>query len=190
MLDWPHSPVHRFAEAGTYILTGATHHKRLLFSDARRLDLLHESILTTASECSIELQSWSAFPNHYHLVAECPSGSLSRFVRRLHSTTALSLNAIDGERGRRVWYQCWDTAITNERSWIARMRYVIENPVRHGLVRVATTYPWCSASWFERTARPSLYETVMHFPIDRVGVVDHFEVPELSSIRESDGREG
>ena len=70
------------------------------------------------------------------------------------------------------------------------MRYVIENPVRHGLVKVANAYPWCSASWFERTARSSLYETVMHFPIDRVGVVDHFDVPGMSSIRESDGREG
>ena len=105
MLDWPHSPVHRFAEAGTYILTGATHHKRLLFRDARRLDLLHESILSVASDCSIGLQSWSAFPNHYHLVAECPSGSLSRFVRRLHSTTALSLNALDEARGCRVWFE-------------------------------------------------------------------------------------
>jgi len=186
MPDWPHSPVHRFDEGGTYIVTGATLHKQLLFRDARRLDLLHDSILSLSSTFSIELQSWSVFSNHYHLVAECPSESLGRFVRRLHSATACALNALDGERGRRVWFQCWDTAITNERSWLARMRYVIENPVRHGLVRVATAYPWCSASWFERTARSSLYETVMRFPIDRVSVVDQFEVPELEFSLESE----
>lgn len=190
MLDWPHSPVHHFDAAGTYILTGATLHKQLLFRDERRLDMLHQSILSEASSCSIDLQSWSAFPNHYHLVADCPSGSLARFVRRLHSSTAIALNALDGARGRRVWFQCWDTAITNERSWLARMRYVIENPVKHGLVRVATSYRWCSASWFERTASSSFFATVMNFPIDRVAVVDHFEVSEIQAPPESDGLEG
>jgi len=29
-----------------------------------------------------------------------------------------------------------------------------ENPCRYGLVPVASSYPWCSAGWFERTATP------------------------------------
>ena len=176
MPDWPHSPVHRFSERGTYILTAGTLNKELLFSDARRLDLLNDTIVSIASSMSIDLQSWSAFANHYHIVAEFPENLLRSFVQKLHSRSAIALNAIDGARGRKVWFQYWDTLITNERSWLARMRYVIENPVRHGLVADASDYRWCSAAWFEATAHPSLFDSVMRFPIERVSVRDPFDL--------------
>ena len=179
MPDWPHSPVHRFAETGTYIITAGTLRREHLFSDARRLDLLHESILSVAQAHSVELQSWSVFSNHYHLVANSAGDQLRSFVNRLHSTTAVALNSLDEARGRRVWFQYWDTMIRNERSWLARLRYVMENPVRHGLVSDATKYRWCSASWFECTAKPSLFATVNSFPIDRVSIVDSFEVDQI-----------
>jgi hypothetical protein len=40
----------------------------------------------------------------------------------------------------------------------------------------AEEYPWCSASWFARTARPSFVSTVRNMKIDRVKVFDEFEV--------------
>jgi len=79
-----------------------------------------------------------------------------------------------------VWFQYWDTMITNERSWLARMRYVIENPVRHGLAADASDYRWCSAAWFKATAHPSLFDDVMRFPIERVNVCDPFELESRS----------
>jgi putative transposase len=53
---------------------------------------------------------------------------------------------------------------------------VHQNPVRHGLVAVANQYPWCSASWFERTARPAQVKTVYGFKIDKLKVLDDYEV--------------
>ncbi|MCM2314088.1 MAG: transposase, partial [Thermoanaerobaculia bacterium] len=159
----------------TYILTAGTFHKDLLFSDTRRLDLLNDTIISIASSMSIDLQSWSVFANHYHLVAELPENLLRSFVQKLHSRSAIALNAIDGTQGRKVWLQYWDPLITNERSWLARMRYVIENLVRHGFVADASDYRWCSAAWSEATAHPSLFDSVMHFPIERVSVRDPFD---------------
>jgi len=75
-----------------------------------------------------------------------------------------------------VWFQYWETLLTNERAYLARLHYVHENAVHHGIVRSAASYPWCSAAWFERSARPAFRKTVLRFPCDRVSVPDEFEV--------------
>jgi hypothetical protein len=43
------------------------------------------------------------------------------------------------------------------------------------VVRNAENYPWCSAAWFARHARPAFFKTVRGFKIDRVNVPDDFE---------------
>jgi putative transposase len=53
---------------------------------------------------------------------------------------------------------------------------VHRNAVRHGLVRVAADYPWCSASWFERTATKAQVATIYRFKTDRVNVPDEYDV--------------
>lgn len=48
--------------------------------------------------------------------------------------------------GRRVWYRNWQTRLTFDRSILARTAYVHFNPIKHGLVKQAEDYPFCSAS--------------------------------------------
>jgi len=176
MFQWPHSPSHAVNERGTYIVTAATYGKRPVFGTKERLTLLCEELLRNCSECGWRLQAWAVFPNHYHFVAE--SGSvepLRVLIRRLHSKTAHEVNALDGVAGRQVWFQYWDTRITNQRSYMARLRYVHENAVHHGIVKRAANYAWCSAGWFERKASPAFRGTVLAFPCDRIRVPDSFE---------------
>jgi putative transposase len=139
--------------------------------------MLCGTLLECCSTENWDLQAWCAFPNHYHLIAssDCP-GSLRKVISTLHSLTAHSINKLDGTPGRRIWYQYWDSLISNQRSYFARLRYVHENAVRHGIVRRASNYPWCSASWFERIGRPAFRNTVLAFPCDRVRVPDPFPV--------------
>jgi putative transposase len=65
--------------------------------------------------------------------------------------------------------------LTFEKSYLARLNYVHQNAVKHGLVRIANQYPWCSAAWFERTATPAQVETIYSFKTDKVRVFDEFE---------------
>ncbi len=102
--------------------------------------------------------------------------SLRSLMRHLHSTTAILVNRLDGVHGRRVWFQYWDTRITYQKSYLARLNYVIQNPVRHRAASAAEDYPWCSAAWFERTADPTVYKTVKSFKTDRVNVYDDFNL--------------
>ena len=67
-----------------------------------------------------------------------------------------------------------ETFITHQTSYLARLKYVNENPVRHGLVDVATDYPWSSAAWFEGSAPESFRKSVARFKTDRINVEDDF----------------
>ena len=120
--------------------------------------------------------TWALFSNHTRFITRSPEdgASLKRLIQRLHSQSARLVNQIDGTPGRRIWFQYWDTCLAYERSYYARLNYVQNNPVKHGLVPIAEQYPFCSAKWFKENADLDLYEKVVSFPYDRVNVQDDF----------------
>ncbi len=93
----------------------------------------------------------------------------------LHEKTAKWINRLEGTPGRQVWHNFWETRLTYEKSYLARLNYVHQNPVKHGLVPVANQYPWCSAGWFERTARPAQVKTIYAFKTDKLKVFDEYD---------------
>ncbi len=138
--------------------------------------MLHNALLAIADKHAGRLEAWSVFPNHYHFIAHAPvdAGTLVIFLRELHSRTAVALNRQDGTRGRKVWHNYWDTQLTHEASYLARLHYVHQNPVKHGVAVIANQYPWCSAAWFERTATPAQVKTIYSFKTDRIHIQDDF----------------
>jgi putative transposase len=176
MPDWPHAPVHRLTEAGAFIVTAGTYLKRRILDDGPRRQLVHDALLAVAAEFGWELQAWAVLSNHYHFVALSPAdaATLRPMISKFHTQTAAALNAMDGTPGRQVWYQYWETHLTFQRAYLARLRYVHENPVRHGAAKAAEEYPWCSTAWFERTAPSSFRRTVRSFKTDRLDVIDDF----------------
>ena len=67
-----------------------------------------------------------------------------------------------------------ETRLTFEKSYLARLNYVIKNPVKHGLVTLAEDYPWCSAGWFSENATSAFQKTVASFRIDRLKIEDDY----------------
>lgn len=178
MLDRPHSPVHRLESAGAYMVTAATYKKLPIFRSRRRLTVLCETLLRLAMAHAWRLQAWAVFPNHYRFIAiSSETGiTLSTFVAHLHRVTALEVNREGGSPGRRVWFQYWDSRLTYAKSYLAKLNYVHNNAVHHGLVNRPEQYWWCSAGWFEREAERPFYETVMKIRSDRIKVLDDFDV--------------
>lgn len=168
--DWPHAPVHRLNHAGTYFITGSTLHRQHVYNDPSALDALQALLFAVARKHECALQAWALFTNHYHLIVE--GRSVREMLTRFHAEASIAANARDHTPRRKVWFQFWDRELTFEASWLARLRYTQENAVHHGLVRVATDYRWCSALWFERTARAGLVKTVQRMKIDRLKVID------------------
>lgn len=173
---WHHAPLHLLIERGLYMVTAGTYQKIQHFNTPERLRLLHDKLHAFADEYGWQLHAWAVLANHYHIVALSPENpaSLSRFIHRLHGVTAKVINEQDNTPRRKIWMQYWDTHITYERSYLARLHYVHANPVHHKLTHDATNYPWCSAAWFANEAHASFRRTVYDMPIDTLKVPDEF----------------
>jgi putative transposase len=176
MRDWPHSPAHRLREAGAYMVTAGTYGKEPIFRGHDRLHFLCDKLLELAEIHAWTLEAWAVFANHYHFVAHSPPqpATLRRFIQHLHSVTAKEANRWDETPSRKVWFEYWETRLTYEKSFFARLSYVHKNALHHGLVREPSAYAWCSAGWFERKANTAFYRTIMSFKCDRVRVPDAF----------------
>lgn len=177
MTDWPHAPPHRLSEAGAYMVTAGTYKKAHLLSSAERLDCFLDLLLACAKEFNWALHAWAVLSNHYHFVASSPDdpASLKAMLSKLHSVSAREFNRQDRVEGRKVWYQYFDSHITFLPSYYARLKYVHQNPVHHGVVLRAENYRWCSADWFDRTSDSAFRKTIQGFGTGRIQVMDSFE---------------
>jgi putative transposase len=176
---WPHAPMHRLSERGTYFLTAGTYLRQHHFRSRQRLAVLHRGLLKVSQEFGWALEAWAVFSNHYHFVAHSPveratAETLEAMLGKLHGKTSAWVNRLDQTPGRKVWHNYRETRLTYEKSYLARLNYTHQNAVKHGLVKIANQYPWCSAGWFERTATPAQVRTLYSFRWDRLDVYDEY----------------
>ena len=143
-------------------------------------DNYFEVFLTGLSEAhqrfGMQILCYCLMDNHYHFIAVSSPHSLplNQLISKLHMITAKAFNQQDHQNGRRIWFQFWDSKITFERSYLARLNYVHYNPAKHRKTMDATNYPWCSAAWFERTAPTAFVQTVHGFKTNKLRVIDDF----------------
>jgi putative transposase len=174
--QWHHSPAHIFVSNTAYIVTAGTYNKKLHINTNEKKDLLRTCFFEQAVKFGWQLQAWAIMANHYHFVAFAPPAAhtLSKMIATLHSKTALMINKIDRTPSRKIWFGYWDTCLTFEKSYLARLHYVHSNPVKHGLVSKAEDYPWCSMSWFLNNAKTAFCRKVLSFKIDKISIQDDF----------------
>ena len=141
---------------------------------------LHDGLLKYAHIYHWRLEAWAVFPNHYHFVAHSPedaedgAASLSGLLADFHQSASSWVNELDGRVGRKVWHNFWETRLTYQKSYFARLNYVHQNAVKHGVVPVANQYPWCSSQWFERTATRAQVNAIYSMKTDQLNVLDDF----------------
>lgn len=133
--------------------------------------------LVQAKTHNWQLEAWAVFPNHYHFVARgAPdSAPMTSFLQELHSLSAIKLNERTNTPARQVWHNFRGTRLTYQHAYLARLNYVHQNAVKHGLVKVANQYRWCSAAWFERVASCAQVKTIYSLKIDAVKIPDDFD---------------
>jgi putative transposase len=171
-----HAPPHYFVPNAMYMVTGAILAKRHLLTEDRRKEFFLKTVFEKANHFGWTMEAWAVLHNHYHFVSQAPEDSktLPKLIRQVHSITAIQLNRWDSTPGRQVWHNYWDSCITYENSYRARLHYVHTNPVKHGLANNAIGYPFCSYKWFVEHAEDNLKAQVLNQPIDNVGVFDSF----------------
>jgi putative transposase len=173
---YPHNPPHLFVAGAIYMVTGATLYKApILHTDPNKV-LFCSVLFERAQIVGWELQAWAVLDNHYHFIARSleDSRTLARLILELHSITAIGFNRLDGTPGRRVWYNYWDSCLTYEASYLARLNYVHQNPVKHGAVQKAEDYPFCSYRWFLEEGESEFRQKVFNQPMEKIKVADDF----------------
>ena len=172
-----HNPPHYFVPNAMFMLTGAILHKQYLLHENRRKEFFLQTLLERTKLLGWDLQAWSVLNNHYHFIAKAPNNAmtLEKVIRQLHSITAIEINRWDSTPGRQVWFNYWDSCLTYEKSYLARLHYVHMNPVKHGLVDDAAQYPFCSYRWFVEQGDEALKQLVFAQPIDHVKILDDFD---------------
>ena len=103
-----------------------------------------------------------------------PVTRLSSIISSLHKFTSRQWNIQDKVKGRKVWWNYWDTCITNEGSCYSRINYIHWNPVKHGYTSLPEQFVFSSYNAFFEMDKYSLKEFEERYPFDRVSIMDDF----------------
>lgn len=171
-----HTPPHYFVPNAMYMVTGSNYQKQHLMQENRCKEFFLKTLFEKANLFGWQMEAWAVLNNHYHFIAQAPidSTTLQKWLQQVHSISAIQFNRWDNTPGRQVWQNYWDTCLSYEKSYLARLRYVHKNPVKHGLVENAIDYPYCSYKWFVEQGPDALREQVLSQLIDKVNVFDDF----------------
>jgi len=171
-----HNPPHLFRPNAVYIVTGSTYRKLHYLGTDEKKSQFCTTLFERSAMFGWELEAWAVLSNHYHFVAQAPeeATSLKALIQALHSISAIFINKTDRTPGRKIWHNYWDTCITHETSYLARLLYVHTNPIKHGIVERPEDYPFCSYCWFMEAAEQDFIDKVLAQLIDHVHVKDDF----------------
>jgi putative transposase len=116
--------------------------------DLKRLDVagLVRGCIEHCAQADCEMHAWVIMPNHVHLLFTA-HGDVSRLMRRLKGYSARQANQLLGRTGQPFWQdESYDRLVRTGEEFRRIERYIVNNPVKAGLVESIEKYPWSSAS--------------------------------------------
>jgi REP element-mobilizing transposase RayT len=94
------------------------------------------------------LLAWCIMPNHVHVMIETREGfTLPGILHSWKSYTANQANKLLARCGEFWQREYLDRYIRNAEHYQQAVAYIEENPVKAGLARVKTNWPWSSAKF-------------------------------------------
>ncbi|HUX07901.1 MAG TPA: transposase [Acidobacteriota bacterium] len=133
---------HDYSEQRIYFLTICTARRKNIFADDGFASTVLQTILESAGDNSVDLHCACIMPDHIHLVLEPYGGvSVDMFVGNIKGKISLFLRRV-GHKGP-VWQASFhDHILRSREDPLDSIRYVLENPVRRGLVTGFRSYKW------------------------------------------------
>jgi putative transposase len=130
----------------------------------RQIALLGNVVRSVRARHPFHIHGWVVLPDHLHCVIELPSNDTDfatrwrlikmNFSKSMPKGERLSrVRVARGERG--IWQRrYWEHLIRNDADMQAHMDYVHFNPVKHGLVRHVSDWPY---STFHQLVEQGIY---------------------------------
>jgi putative transposase len=125
-----------------YFLTFCTSNRSCHFTSDAPFDLVLEQILRTAPDFDVRVNVYCFMPDHVHLLAEGCSeqADMTQFVHRAKQRSGF---AFAQRYKQRLWQPSYnDRVLRDDEASLSVARYIIENPVRAGLVESPLDYPY------------------------------------------------
>lgn len=149
-----------YRPGGTYFFTVVTQARRpILDSDLGR-SCLRRAIEYELTRRTFELSAIVLLPNHLHAIWRLPPGDSDYSLRwsRIKDRFTREYLAGGGTEGdrttnrirhreRAVWqHRFWEHTIDSEADFKRCLDYIHWNPVKHGIAKLPSEYPWSSFS--------------------------------------------
>jgi len=127
-------------------LTFCTHQRQSIFTTHDNVTRAWSQILRAAQERAFDVIAYCFMPDHVHLVAQgtAEHSDLKRFM-----SLAKQYSGYEYKRrtDRNLWQPyAYEHVLRHDESLTRAVRYVIENPVRKGLVEHPRDYPFLGSS--------------------------------------------
>jgi len=113
--------------------------------DAALVDRVRSQLSQSAVDHCFTIPAYCLMPDHVHLRAEgtTPGADLRRFVSSFKQNSGFTFSR---ERAARLWQKgYYDRVLRDDEATLTVVRYILENPVRAGLVARFSDYPYAGS---------------------------------------------
>jgi putative transposase len=147
---WPNRPprVQGFSYLGyqRYFVTLTTHQRAKFFGDRTHAGTLSAQIPAFFGQRGFEVLAYCVMPDHMHLLLEgtTQDADLREVIRAWKQRTGYDWKT---RTGTHLWQPGFHDRVMREGDDTRLVvRYILQNPVRAGLVTIARDYPWSGSS--------------------------------------------
>jgi putative transposase len=137
-----HLPTFSYVGLHRYFLTWCTESRLRLFVTSTAVDLVKVQILRAADDEAFALLAYCFMPDHVHLLIEARSDASDchAFITRAKQFSGYHFRKV---LGRRLWQRYgFEHVVRDDETTLVVARYIVENPLRAGLVRRVEDYPF------------------------------------------------
>jgi putative transposase len=129
-----------------YFLTFCTHNRDRIFISKEPVDIVREQILCAADEEQFAIVVYCFMPDHIHLLAEGESETADG--RRLIARAKQFSGFYYSKRFRKPLWQRYgyERVLRTEEDTLGVAKYILENPVRGGLVQSPQDYEFSGST--------------------------------------------
>jgi putative transposase len=101
----------------------------------------------------VRVAAYCLIPNHYHLLIQTPGGDLSRCMRHLNGIYTQRFNRAHQCDGQMFRGRYKSILVDGDSHLLELVRYIHRNPLKAGLAKELSDYPWSSHKGYLSNAK-------------------------------------
>ena len=133
----------------SYFLTFCTYKRTKAFTSSDHVEIAWTQILQSSAVEAFAILAYCFMPDHLHLLVEAQSESSDalKFISRAKQLSGYHYKQMFGER---LWQRYgFERVLRSDEQSLIVARYILENPLRRGLVQRVEDYPYLGSTIFK-----------------------------------------